>query len=121
MFWRRNKKDAISSWQTETQATEIVVGEPSTTISRAVTVNAEAFDPSDPAHREALDAAEAATGMDLDGDGTVAERPAGATAFSVAPDTDQISQLERLQRLREAGALTDAEFAEQKRRVLGSD
>jgi hypothetical protein len=29
--------------------------------------------------------------MDLDDDGTVAERPAGATAFSVAPDTDPIS------------------------------
>lgn len=33
--------------------------------------------------------------------------------------TDRISQLERLQRLREAGALTDAEFAHEKSLVLG--
>jgi hypothetical protein len=33
---------------------------------------------------------------------------------------DPIAQLERLQRLRESGALTEAEFAAQKRRVLGS-
>lgn len=34
-------------------------------------------------------------------------------------ETDRISQLERLQRLREAGALTDAEFAREKSQVLG--
>jgi hypothetical protein len=35
------------------------------------------------------------------------------------PADDTISRLERLQRLREQGVLTDAEFAEQKHRILG--
>ncbi len=35
------------------------------------------------------------------------------------PQTDTVGQLERLQRLRESGALTDAEFEAQKRRLLG--
>ncbi|MBA3746375.1 MAG: hypothetical protein H0W96_02650 [Solirubrobacterales bacterium] len=112
MFWRRKKKDAISAWQTDAPTTEIVA--PTTeivtgelaSVTTAVTVNAENYDPSDPRHREALEAAEAATGVDLDGDGKVAERPAGSTAFSTSPATDPISQLERLQRLRESGALT---------------
>jgi hypothetical protein len=125
MFWRRKKKDAISAWQAETQTTqttEIVVGEPSTTIATGVTVNSETFDPSNPEHREILEGAEAATGMDLDGDGTVAERPPGAAPYSVSHASDDpISHLERLQRLRESGALTEGEFAEQKRRVLGTD
>jgi hypothetical protein len=123
MFWRRKKQDAISEWQAEmqtTQHTEIVAGRPSTEITRAVTVNSEPFDPSDPGHREALEAAEAMTGRDLDGDGKVAERPSGATAFAISPEPDPISELERLQRLRESGALTEAEFAEQKRRILGT-
>jgi hypothetical protein len=38
----------------------------------------------------------------------------------MSPEPDPISGLERLQRLRESGALTEAEFAEQKRRILGT-
>jgi hypothetical protein len=51
----------------------------------------------------------------------LSQRPPGTTAFSVSPGTAPILQLERLQRLRESGALTEAEFAEQKRRILGTD
>jgi hypothetical protein len=51
----------------------------------------------------------------------------GAVAGAVAADPavpmggggDTVSQLERLQRLREQGALTDNEFEEQKRRIIG--
>lgn len=41
------------------------------------------------------------------------------TADADADADDTLSRLERLQRLREQGALTEAEFAEQKRRILG--
>lgn len=34
-------------------------------------------------------------------------------------NSNQLSQLERLNKLRESGALTDAEFEDQKRKVLG--
>jgi hypothetical protein len=51
-------------------------------------------------------------------------QPAGATGFAsdgAGADTeDQLSQLERLSALRATGALTDEEFEEQKRRILGS-
>jgi hypothetical protein len=53
----------------------------------------------------------------------VQEQPAGATGFAsdgAGLDTDdQLSQLERLSALRSSGALTDEEFEEQKRRILG--
>ncbi len=44
--------------------------------------------------------------------------PSPAPAPVPQPQTDTVSQLERLQRLRESGALTDAEFETQKRRLL---
>lgn len=44
---------------------------------------------------------------------------AAATAPAADPGGDTIAKLERLQRLRESGALTDAEFDAQKRRILG--
>jgi len=47
-----------------------------------------------------------------------AQRPVQPSASPAEPDP--IAQLERLQRLRESGALTEAEFEAQKRRVLGS-
>jgi hypothetical protein len=51
-------------------------------------------------------------------------QPAAATGFASdgsGPDADdQLSQLERLSALRASGALTDEEFEEQKRRILGS-
>jgi hypothetical protein len=45
------------------------------------------------------------------------DHSAGGAASS--GDGDSIAQLERLQRLREQGALTEAEFEQQKRRILG--
>jgi hypothetical protein len=44
--------------------------------------------------------------------------PAPAEQAGVDPELQQLEQLERLQRLRESGALTDAEFEQQKRRIL---
>jgi Short C-terminal domain len=50
-------------------------------------------------------------------------QPAGGTGFAsdgAGSDTDdQLGQLERLAALRSSGALTDEEFEEQKRRILG--
>lgn len=45
------------------------------------------------------------------------QMPAGTAAAPAAPDP--VAQLERLQALREKGALTDAEFETQKARILG--
>ncbi len=54
-------------------------------------------------------------------------RTTGGSGFTPAPapvpaaDTgDQIAELERLAKLRDSGALTDAEFEQQKARILGS-
>jgi hypothetical protein len=54
-------------------------------------------------------------------------RPTGGSGFTPAPapvptaDTgDQIAELERLAKLRDSGALTDAEFEQQKAKILGS-
>jgi Short C-terminal domain len=55
-------------------------------------------------------------------DGTVAGAP-GAPAASTPPATpapeDPLDRLERLNNLRLAGTLTDAEFEEQKKKILG--
>lgn len=75
-------------------------------------VQAEAYDPSNPVHAQALQAAEAATGMDLDGDGRVGGAPPPAGG-------DRVAQLERLAALRSSGALTEEEFEAEKRRLLG--
>ncbi|MDX6696877.1 MAG: hypothetical protein QOE65_274 [Solirubrobacteraceae bacterium] len=51
----------------------------------------------------------------------VTRRPEGAApapAAGPAPGTDTLARLERLQKLREAGALTDEEFSAQKARLL---
>lgn len=56
-----------------------------------------------------------ALGIDID-------QLAGAASAAPAGDGDAeqtLSRLERLQRLREQGVLSEAEFAEQKRRILG--
>jgi hypothetical protein len=52
-------------------------------------------------------------------------RPAGDSGFVPAPappadSGDQIAELERLAKLRDSGALTDAEFEQQKAKILGS-
>jgi hypothetical protein len=52
-------------------------------------------------------------------------RPVGGSGFTPAPATepsggDHIAQLERLAKLRDSGALTDAEYEQQKARILGS-
>lgn len=58
------------------------------------------------------------------------DAPQGAPAASTAPSasgfaphsggTDTVAELERLAKLRDSGALTDAEFEQQKARILGS-
>lgn len=51
-------------------------------------------------------------------------RPAADSGFAPAPapasGSDHIAELERLAKLRDSGALTDAEFEHQKAKVLGS-
>jgi hypothetical protein len=54
-------------------------------------------------------------------------RPVGGSGFSPAPtaaggsasEGDSVAQLERLAKLRDSGALTEAEFEQQKARILG--
>jgi Short C-terminal domain len=45
--------------------------------------------------------------------------PPAAAPVSAAPPVDETGELERLAKLHESGALTDAEFATAKARVLG--
>lgn len=72
----------------------------------------------DPAQAADLTASlEGALGMDLDGDGRIGG-PAGAAA--TGGGADRISQLERLQALRDSGALTESEFQAEKARILGA-
>lgn len=70
----------------------------------------------DPAQAADLTGAlEGALGMDLDGDGRIgggAGSPAGA-------GDDRLARLERLQALRDSGALTESEFQAEKARILG--
>jgi hypothetical protein len=53
-------------------------------------------------------------------------RPVGGSGFSPAPAPapsgggDHVAELERLAKLRDSGALTDAEFQQQKAKILGS-
>jgi hypothetical protein len=65
---------------------------------------------------EAMARAEQTLGIDLNGDGVV-----GGAASSPTPDAggDLTSQLERLTKLRDSGALTEAEFESMKRKVIG--
>lgn len=65
---------------------------------------------------EQRDKVEALLGLDLDGDGTVGS----GDSRSVTSSADRISQLERLARLRDAGAITDDEYVAEKRRLLGT-
>jgi hypothetical protein len=48
------------------------------------------------------------------------QQPAPAPAPSAAPQTDVVGQLQRLADLKAQGVLTDAEFAAQKAKILGS-
>jgi hypothetical protein len=48
------------------------------------------------------------------------QQPAPAPAPAAAPQTDVVSQLEGLADLKAKGILTDAEFAAQKAKILGS-
>jgi hypothetical protein len=67
-----------------------------------------------PGARDALlGALEQATGQDLDGDGKVAGGAPPATG------DDRLGRLERLAALHAQGALSDEEFAAEKRRLLG--
>jgi hypothetical protein len=88
-----------------------------------INVGAQQFDASNPLHKQALDQAEAATGMDLDGDGKVAGRGAAAATPGQPqedPNEERIEQLERLVKLRDSGALSATEFEQQKKQILGS-
>jgi hypothetical protein len=80
---------------------------------------------------ELLKPFEQMTGMDLDGDGKVGgaagtpAAPGGGAAWQVMSSSgggdSTIDRLERLANLHESGALTDAEFAAEKAKLLGSD
>lgn len=86
-------------------------------------------------YKQAIEMAEQATGMDLDGDGKVAGGAAPSTqplaawftpqmpamqppAAAPAPK-DPVDQLERLAKLLDAGDLTREEFEAQKKKLLG--
>lgn len=100
---------------------------------RVITINGQ------PADAGQIQDVERMTGMDLDGDGTVAGgaappgtpslsslvqgalSAAGAAASGPAPDpgADRLARLERLAALHASGALTDEEFEREKQRLLG--
>lgn len=111
-FWNRSRRGEARS---TTFTGEIPATTSTVTVLKIDDVD---YDPSNPAHRRTVAEAEALTGTDLDGDGRVAERPVAPEPAPEPVAADPISQLERLQALRVAGALTEDEFAEQKRRVL---
>jgi hypothetical protein len=76
-------------------------------------------DPNDPAK----------IAIDWDSAGTAPQRgqvrPVGGQGFAPAPAAgsgggDHVAELERLAKLRDSGALTDAEFEQQKAKILGS-
>ena len=72
--------------------------------------------------KQAMAAAEQALGVDLDGDGQVAGKGGSAPAAGAAAPAsgdDAVDKLARLAKLHEDGALTDAEFAAEKKKVLG--
>jgi hypothetical protein len=75
-------------------------------------------DPNDPG-KLAIDWANVGTGPAR---GEV--RPVGGSGFAPAPATsgggDSVAELEQLAKLRDSGALTDAEFEQQKAKILGS-
>ncbi|MEA2125097.1 MAG: hypothetical protein QOI80_1879 [Solirubrobacteraceae bacterium] len=82
--------------------------------------------------QEALQGIERAMNMDLDGDGKIARgapAPPGETPWAAwtqamapgaGPAPDVVSQLERLAALKASGALTEAEFAAEKAKLLGT-
>lgn len=64
---------------------------------------------------EKLGRLESMLGMDLNGDGAIGAPDAGDHEPS---GDDRLTRLERLTELRDSGALTDAEFDQEKRRIL---
>ena len=76
------------------------------------------------AAKQMLGTMEAATGMDLDGDGRIGGAGVAPPAASPSPAPSMgdatVSRLERLAALHKHGALTDEEFAQQKAKLLGS-
>jgi len=71
---------------------------------------------SDPGLQQEIFRTLAEHGFDV---GAVAGAVAADPAVPMGSGGDTVGRLERLQRLREQGALTDAEFEQQKRQVLG--
>jgi hypothetical protein len=86
--------------------------------------------------KQAIEMAEQAMGMDLDGDGKVAGGAAAPTAAwagltgwsaignpapaPAPPSDDPVSKLERLAKLLDEGAITREEFDAEKKKILGS-
>ena len=110
MFWRKKNKEA--DWMSAVQPVEAQTFK--MTATNAGTPNVQVFgNPSPEQMKQAMDMAERFMNTDLDGDGQVAGgAPAG--------QTDVVSQLERLAKLHETGALTDDEFATEKKKLLGA-
>ena len=78
-------------------------------------------DPNDPA-KIAIDWDSAATGPargEVRPAGGGADAPAPAPQRAALGGGDTVAELERLAKLRDSGALTDAEFEQQKARILG--
>jgi hypothetical protein len=125
MFWRKKNKDV--NWQTglgqavpppavPPQATPPVRFDAqgiALTSTNASPPQVQVFGtPSPEQIKQAYDMAERFMNVDLNADGKIA---GGAAAGS----SDVVSQLERLTKLRDEGALTEQEFAAQKQKLLG--
>ena len=70
------------------------------------------------AAKEVIGSVERATGMDLDGDGSIGGSVPPPATRTPAPSDDTVSRLERLAALHAQGVLTDDEFAQQKAKLL---
>ena len=112
MFWRKKSKDA--DWTSglglpvdaQTQAVKL-------TATNTSPPQVQVFgNPTQEQIKQAYAMAERFMGTDLDGDGKVA----GGAA---AGQSDVVDQLERLAKLHETGALTDEEFAAEKKKLIG--
>jgi hypothetical protein len=144
MFWRKKNKDA--DWTTglgqpvapSTPAAPVQADVAKITAAFAGKPQLQVFGtPSPEQIKQAYDMAERFMNTDLDGDGKVAggaAAPPGASpmagmlsAMGAAAEpaqaqaqADVVDQLERLAKLHETGALTDEEFATEKKKLLGA-
>lgn len=70
----------------------------------------------DPSLQQAIFQTLSQHGVDMS---QIADGAALGTSSALGAEDDSIGQLERLQKLREQGVLTEAEFEQQKKRILG--